>query len=523
MPRRSKFARNPIRDDLRPKASKDTPPSSAENSPPGGAKRKVPAGRGPESIEMQDLSSVAENPEEAVGAPPILRAPDNARSGGGTDQGPSGTTSFPLYRGRQLDPYKQTFYKSHRVATLPYAVNCFKAADNCFFDTIMATYMAEIPVSVLELYMSRQEFQMLPQNCYATDCHVVVIGQGMRTTFATGTASSSTANSNQVCYGAYMVNPEKHFNTCVHTVGSTKMTINVIGSKAWCEDRFYGGNNEIGTQQGAIRNLPNYLCFSAPVVGGKICKPLLRQFATTFPIVEAKDQVIIDYYYKFQNGLLKTEPPTLFGPSGDMSAIMTMHNDVSYKERRIPIKYGLNDTQDLCNQQLRPDYQTDVTAYEDDIEKSLYMAQNYKDTRKGHMQPRVYLGIMPIQNNIVGATTPSWAEGQAFWEIQASLDITFHPQCAYSNAQTPFANWLFTKAPVKPIHPARQFGIDGGAATIAGVPAFRATKDAEAALYYERELKRVYEFNEYRDSIPALSTRAQVKQKYSKELPLFKM
>ncbi len=175
---------------------------------PSGVKRKEP------EVNQDDISTDEYVEEEEADMGPTKKARvDNgepmeeepvqvaggsgrtSKSDGGFDSA-QGPMSFLMRGGYRSFPGSATYTKVHRIKgwAVPYIV--MTSATIRGGSNLVSTCLVKIPWEYMFLYMSPEEFLLLPAGSYVKDCKIEVMQTVATTSFPTGSTTSTTASTN---------------------------------------------------------------------------------------------------------------------------------------------------------------------------------------------------------------------------------------------------------------------------------------------------------------------------------------
>ncbi|QBO56619.1 putative VP1 protein [Tetranychus urticae-associated ambidensovirus] len=309
-------------------------------------------------------------------------------------------------------------------------------------------------------YMTRYQFDNLPNFSYASSCKMKVTPLGYRLPFATNEAASGYANSQTLVQIAYATGLNTMWNSinCGYTTATTNMsTPTGFTAPPDLSNLLYGANGSIGCSMGIPRHLNNYMTI---ISNNTFDVPLTDQI-NIVNVNDCKGCPIINYAHDFKNGLLKVPNPSslanswmqrrLMGPItgntarphipkapgessitndkgnayGDVTAV-TSNRDSVIDNSRNDIEQALSD---YCNYQFQ-------------IEKAPYITNQLGQSQQPDRPPLINVGVLPVQSNAALSATPTFSDVVCQWMVQTELHVHYN----MNYAQCSNIGWQYIKA-----------------------------------------------------------------------------
>lgn len=356
-----------------------------------------------------------------------------------------------------------TFKNTFMCNTWGYAYKTLGDGNDNF--RTITTPLCAIPTNYLGLYMTKQDYALLPAAAVATNCRIKVMPKGFRTSFATQETGSTYSNSNHTLFGVSAIGLNcssygEHY-TIASASATDPMSINqmqvptveTLYERLWgkpCataaqqEDFF----NELPTCIGVHRSIPYYYGLNIAQVNANatgernqvnVGFPKFRQKVSEWDFAGRVNQNIITYKHKFKNGILKTRDAFIhpISQTGENGAVEYYNSGLYYSS-----KYKTNKQGNLVDQNAHAVQKTPQTKldFNSNIEKA-WMSRLNSDGTAGQKQPFVYFGIQPIPANYPATGTTSYTNVQAVWLVECEIDVVCYPE-AHFTASDKISPWL---------------------------------------------------------------------------------
>ena len=303
---------------------------------------------------------------------------------------------------------------------------------------VYSTPLAVLNPGMAQLYMTNAEFDQLPLGSYATHCEIKVTPLGYRLPFTTNEATSTFANSQTLVQVATATGLNTIMNGFVgsYTTDPADLT-RPTGSSANSdvpEVTLYGLDGGIGANMGVPRHWNHYWTMLTPAPPGlspsTVASPNLLNHMKVENVNDVKGTPLVNYSYKFRNGILKFPSTTQFNYFNDATNLPEGNYMPGWKTRIIqstgittPRRQELyGDATQKDTSGLAAAIQTSIKT---DIEKADTCTRQYNDPTHPDRPPLVFFGVLPVQSNPALAPTATFADIVVQWQVQTCLYITY--------------------------------------------------------------------------------------------------
>nr|QTE03804.1 MAG: putative VP1 protein [Phoenicurus auroreus parvoviridae sp.] len=293
--------------------------------------------------------------------------------------------------------------------------------------TILTTPLSVIDPNALPWYMTQTEWNNLPTGSTALDCTIKVTPVGYRLPFATNDTQSGYANSQTLVQVLDAVGLNTALNAIITGYTSEDTDFSKVTNQAAVNfdvlvRMLYGGATDIGCNTGIARH-NNFYFVSATPTGN--CTPNLMEYINIHNINDVKGTPLINYSYKFKEGLLKAPSTTQFKQVRTGAGIWEGKNPQLWGSRIGGSTDGA-DTSARLLQLTGARSISDITfQYQNLIEKCAYMSRYATQIHSPEYVPLVCFGVLPVQANPALATLASFANVVAQWDVETTLRVQY--------------------------------------------------------------------------------------------------
>lgn len=318
--------------------------------------------------------------------------------------------------------------------------------------TNIRTPLACIPVNDLSLYISPAEYEKLAPEARAISCRVKVTPKGFRTSFSTAQTNPTYSNSNHTIFGVHAIGlnksqfgehgiyEEQNANP-MEPDTKTEVPKDCMRKVCWgpkCGDADFMENlpNCIMVK----RSLPIYWNLnvyrkSIDPAKNQICLgwPQLREQITEWDFAGHVNIPVINYQYKFQNGIIKSRKA--FWAQRSKNAVD--NEAAAYLGNGTHNRFDVQTNKNGELVQVKSATDTlvvkNVEAYDTNIEKPT-LTNLFGKMGSCAIQPLIYVGVQPIEANVPKAKG-TYTNVQVNWLIELELDVEISEHLPFTESQ----------------------------------------------------------------------------------------
>lgn len=392
-------------------------------------------------LDMNDSNNaMEENSGEQQQAP---GSSGQGNTAGTTNSGNPNAGAIMFYGDGRLNPKKFTFTHRRMMCATPYVTRILNQTRRVFYQELFTGH-AVIPVDQWYWYMNQAEWDSLPLGCYCEKVYTNATSMGQRLAFRTNETGSSTANSQCTTFASYTIGlncitpfRKMQVETTEDKEPMVPSALKPTDHQTWM-GRLWGPSNthatDIGCGMGAYRQLVDYavLCASQTPNGtGWFLNPIeLNKFENMYAVENTEGFKITDYSYSPKVSHLKTSPnftPSYLDASTGSINQYTFDGKANGNFRLSRQGNNLSNSYSNPHLQMRCPPGTIQVAFFDRIEQASYRDTHFNSEKTGTIQPSFTIQYKPIQQNVVGDVTASWASGNYFINFDTEIDIIWDP------------------------------------------------------------------------------------------------
>lgn len=290
---------------------------------------------------------------------------------------------------------------------------------------IWTTPLMTLNPNIMQLYMSKAEYEALPPWAYATHCEIVVTPSGFKLPFGTNEAATTYANSQtyiKIGWGIGLNNKYNCLLSGIETATDDLVTPTALDDAGFDPNAtFYGTDGSIGCNMGVERSFNRYLSI---ITANFTSPPNLINEICMKNAVDVRGSTIINYKHDFKNGLLKVNANVQQNVISDglTMPLGFQHNTYGTKSfnRTATATYQ-------PNQEFSTGLQNYPTmAYGDPIEKSVGLIRQLSHMTTPDEPPLVSFGVWPVQSNPFNAATATFANVSFTWDVRTKLHVSYN-------------------------------------------------------------------------------------------------